>query len=190
MNLTLKQKIRSYAEEILDEVIGFRRHFHQNPELSFYEEQTANFITDLLDDWSVNYKSNINGNGIIAFLKGELEGEKVVAFRADMDALPIQENNNVSYCSRNNGVMHACGHDVHMANLLGVIKIMQKMKSLFSGTVVFIFQPAEERYPGGAKGMLKDELFIDLEPDCCFGLHVYPEMNAGEVGFKAGQHMA
>jgi amidohydrolase len=191
MELTeLKQKVESLAKEIHPEIIGFRRHLHMHPELSKEERQTAQYIHSRLDEWGVDYRAGIAGHGILAELKFNNPGKKVIALRADMDALPITEQNDVPYKSLNPGVMHACGHDVHMASLLGVILILQKMKADLEGTVKFIFQPSEETYPGGAIGMIREGVLENPKPDLVIGQHVYPELEAGKAGLKGGFYMA
>jgi amidohydrolase len=191
MELTeLKHKVESLASELHPEVVGFRRHLHMHPELSKEERQTAQYLLARLDEWGVNYRAGIAGHGILAEMKFRNPAKKVIALRADMDALPITEQNEVPYKSLNPGVMHACGHDVHMASLLGVIRILQKMKDDLEGTVKFIFQPSEERYPGGAIGMIREGVLENPKPDLVIGQHVYPELEAGKTGLKGGFYMA
>ncbi|MCL4118986.1 UNVERIFIED_CONTAM: hypothetical protein GTU68_031887, partial [Idotea baltica] len=167
-----------------------RRHIHANPELSFFEEETAQFIQSKLDEIGVPYIADFAGHGIVVKIEGKNPAKKIIALRADIDALPITEANDISYKSTNEGVMHACGHDVHTANLLGVIKILNELKNEFEGTVKCIFQPAEEKFPGGASLMIKEGVLKNPEPTIIIGQHVHPPMNVGNVGFAEGKYMA
>ncbi len=182
-------QIKKIASEIADEVIANRRHLHQNPELSFEEKETAAFIASALDDLDIAYQP-IAGNGLLAIIKGDLPSDKVIALRADIDALPITEANNISYKSKNEGVMHACGHDVHTASLLGTAKILNTLKPAFGGTIKLLFQPAEERLPGGASIMIKEGALENPKPQGIIGQHVMPLIDAGKVGFRSGKYMA
>ncbi len=187
----MKEKIKQLAKAYFKEIVSIRRHLHQYPELSFQEQETAKYIASLLDKWNIDYESGIAGNGIVALIKGKNPEKKVIALRADTDALPVVEKNDIPYKSKNNGVMHACGHDAHTASLLGVIKIMNDIKDQLEGTIKFIFQPAEEKLPGGAKQMI-DEGVLNNEPkpELIIGQHVYPELPAGKIGIKKGPYMA
>ena len=173
-----------------EDVKNIRHHIHSNPELSFHEEKTAAFISSKLSEFGIEHQTNIGGFGIVGSIKGMLSGNKVVALRADMDALPITEKNEVEYKSKVNGIMHACGHDVHSASLLGTAKILNQLKANFGGTVKLIFQPAEEKLPGGASIMIKDGVLENPKPDLIIGQHVFPNMQAGKAGFRSGQYMA
>lgn len=186
----LKQQIKKLAENIENEVLTIRRHLHANPELSFHEAETSKYICDKLDEYGIEYRSGIANYGILGVIKGEKPGGKIIALRADMDALPVVEENNLEFKSTNEGVMHACGHDIHSASLLGTAKILNELKSEFAGTVLLIFQLGEERIPGGAKLMMEDGLFRDYTPELIIGQHVYPELPAGEVGMRPGAYMA
>lgn len=185
----LKEKIQGFAEKYFQEVVSVRRHLHKYPELSFQEENTSKFICSKLDEWEIPYKKGIVKTGILAELEGNKPG-KIIGFRADMDALPVYENNDVEYASVHKGVMHACGHDVHTASLLGAIRILKEIQDHWSGKIKFVFQPGEERIPGGAKLMLEEGLFEAEEPQIMIAQHVYPDMEAGKVGFRSGQYMA
>jgi amidohydrolase len=187
---SLKQTIKEKAAEILPEVIGLRRHLHMNPELSTLENNTAQFVTGKLTEYGIQFKSGIGGNGIVATIEGRNPTNQTIALRADMDALPIQETNEVEYKSQNPGVMHACGHDVHMACLLGAARILDQMKTSFEGSIRLIFQPSEEKFPGGALAMIKDGVLENPVPERIFGQHVFPELEAGKIGLKAGNYMA
>lgn len=187
----MKDRIKQLANNYLTEIINIRRHLHQYPELSFQETETAKYISVVLKKWGVEFESGIAGNGIVAVLKGKNPSKKIIALRADIDALPVTELNNVSYKSKNKGVMHACGHDVHTASLLGVVKIMQDIKNEFEGTIKFIFQPAEEKLPGGAKQMIEEGVLSNEPiPELIIGQHVYPELPVGKIGVKEGAYMA
>ncbi|MDD3725409.1 MAG: amidohydrolase, partial [Bacteroidales bacterium] len=158
-NSNIKVSINLLAKEYFNEIVEIRRHLHRWPELSKKEFATSDFICRELDKMELSYRRNIGGNGIMGFVEGSLDNGKCVAFRADMDALPINEENNHDFVSQNPGVMHACGHDMHIASLLGTIKILKSLSNEFSGRFMFIFQPSEEEYPGGAISMLNDGVF-------------------------------
>ncbi len=187
--MDVKQKIRKLSAEHIKEIIQIRQHLHAHPELSFQEYQTSEFICKKLDEWNVSYRKGIAGTGILAELEGKAEG-RIIGFRADMDALPVQEENNIPYKSLNEGIMHACGHDVHSASLLGAIRILKELRNDLSGKIKFVFQPGEERIPGGAKLMLEEHLFDEEEPELMIAQHVYPDLEVGTLGFKSGRYMA
>lgn len=182
--------IKAKAEEYYPEIQAIRHHIHSNPELSFKEYKTAEYISGKLTEWGIEHQTGIAGTGIVAMIKGNKPDKKCIAVRADMDALPIQEANDVSYKSKNDGVMHACGHDVHSSCLLGVARILHDTKDDWTGTVKLIFQPGEEMHPGGASLMIKEGILEKPKPQAIFGLHVYPHMPSGQVGFRSGQYMA
>lgn len=184
-----RNKIQGLAAEIFNDVVANRRHLHANPELSFHEYQTSAFVASKLDELNIPYQK-MAGTGLVALIKGSLESDKVVALRADMDALPIAEKNEVLYKSKNEGVMHACGHDVHTSSLLGTAKIINELKDEFGGTVKLIFQPAEEKLPGGASLMIKDGVLENPKPEAVIGQHVMPMIDTGKVGFRSGKYMA
>ncbi len=186
----LKAEIKSISSKIQEEIIGIRRHIHAHPELSNEEVKTAVFISQKLVEWNIPHEKNIAGNGISVLLKGDLKGEKVIAIRGELDALPIFEKNVVPYKSCNDGVMHACGHDVHSAALLGTLRILQQLKSQWGGTVKAIFQPAEEKLPGGGSVMIANGILENPKPDSILALHVFPTLEYGKVGFREGQYMA
>ncbi|PLX11251.1 MAG: amidohydrolase [Marinilabiliales bacterium] len=188
--MELKDKINQLAEKYYQQVVDIRRHLHQNPELSFQEYETSKYITSLLDSWGIKYKSGIANTGITCLIEGINPDKKVIALRADMDALPVEEQNDLPYKSKNKGVMHACGHDAHTSSLLGTLLILNELKDLFEGAVKFIFQPAEEKLPGGAKQMIEEGILENPKPNFVLGQHVYPDLNAGNVGFKKGVYMA
>ncbi len=188
--MSYKQQIKDLSDEILDEVITFRRFLHQHPELSFQEENTSAYVAGKLKDWDIPYKENVGGYGVVGIIEGNDVNGKTIALRADMDALPIQEENDVDYASCNPGVMHACGHDVHTASLLGTAYVLNKLKNRFPGRIKLIFQPAEERLPGGASLMIKAGVLQNPEPQVILGQHVHPPLEVGKVGFRPGQYMA
>jgi amidohydrolase len=185
----LKDKITNLANQIHSDVVANRRHLHANPELSFHEYETAAFVAQKLDELGIEYKKMAN-TGLVALIKGAKQSDAVVALRADMDALPIVEANDVVYKSKNPGVMHACGHDVHTSSLLGTAKILTELKNEFGGTVKLIFQPAEEKLPGGANMMIKEGVLENPKPNAVLGQHVMPLIESGKVGFRSGKYMA
>lgn len=184
-----KEKVQQLAAEIFDEVVSSRRHLHTYPELSFQEYETSKFIQARLGELDIPY-TVMADTGVVGLIRGELQSEKVIALRADIDALPISEANEQPYTSKNNGVMHACGHDVHTSSLLGAAFILQQLKSEFGGTIKLIFQPGEERLPGGASIMIAEGVLQNPEPQHIIGQHVMPLINAGKVGFRSGIYMA
>ena len=187
----MKQLIKAKCDAYFDEVVAIRRQLHQHPELSFCEKETAELIKKCLASKNIEFQSDIAGFGVVATIKGAVRTDRVcpiIALRADMDALPIQEQKDLPYRSVNSGVMHACGHDAHMAMLLGTAFILNELKDKFSGTVKLIFQPGEEKLPGGASLMIKEGVLDDV--DLIIGQHVYPDLPCGEVGFHAGAYMA
>jgi len=185
----IKEQIQQLSKDIFNDVVANRRHLHSHPELSFHEFETSAFIGRKLDELGLQYQKMAD-NGLVALIKGEKPSDKVIALRADMDALPITEVNEVSYKSQNVGVMHACGHDAHTSSLLGTAKILTDLKSQFGGTVKLIFQPAEEKLPGGASLMIKEGVLENPKPQAVIGQHVMPLIDAGKVGFRAGKYMA
>lgn len=188
--MDFKEQIKELiTPEFKEELVDIRRHLHQHPELSFKEHETSAFIREKLDLWGISYRYPIVETGIIASVKGKDKGP-CIAVRADMDALPIQEDSGLEFQSENQGVMHACGHDLHMTSLLGAIRITDQLKDQFGGELLFIFQPGEELLPGGARLMLEEGVFDDLKPDAIIAQHVLPEMEAGHVGFREGRYMA
>ncbi len=185
-----RQQVKEQTSKWAGDLISIRRYLHAHPELSFNEENTAQYISSLLDEWGISYTKGIAGHGISGLIKGKNHHKKVVALRADIDALPIYEKNNIPYKSKNKGVMHACGHDVHTTCLLGTIKFLNLNKDNFEGSVKFIFQPAEEKLPGGAIQMIKAGILKNPVPDVMIGQHVFPDLEVGKVGFRAGMYMA
>jgi len=186
----LKSRIKTLARLYLADITGIRRHIHANPELSTREFETAAFVASKLTEMGIPFQDGIAETGIVAFIEGKNPSHKTIALRADMDALPIFEENEVSYKSKNEGVMHACGHDAHTASLLGAARILKAMREDFEGTIKLFFQPSEERYPGGAIRMIKAGAMENPRPVHVFGQHVYPELEAGKVGMRSGEYMA
>jgi len=186
----LKEKIKQLAKEYHEEIIHIRRHLHQHPELSFQEIETGKFIAKKLQQFGIPHQHGIADNGVVGLIKGKNPNKKVVALRGDIDALPIQEANEVPYKSKHEGVMHACGHDVHTSSLLGSAKILNALKDHFEGTIKLIFQPGEEKLPGGASIMIKEGVLENPAPKSIFGQHVHPPLEAGTIGIKSGKYMA
>ncbi|MFD2145096.1 M20 metallopeptidase family protein [Mucilaginibacter antarcticus] len=185
----IKQQIQELSKGLYNEVVANRRHLHSHPELSFAEVETSAFVAKKLDELGIGWE-RMADNGLVALIKGEKPSDQVIALRADMDALPITEVNDVPYKSQNEGVMHACGHDVHTSSLLGTAKILTQLKNEFGGTVKLIFQPAEERLPGGASLMIAEGVLENPKPQAVLGQHVMPLIDAGKFGFRSGQYMA
>ncbi len=188
--MLLAEKIKQKAEDQFNSVVDIRRHLHQHPELSFNEHNTSAYVAKQLDQIGISYKNKIAGTGIVAMIEGKNPSKKIIALRADMDALPIQEANDVPYKSVNAGVMHACGHDVHTSSLLGVGKILNDLRNEFEGSIKLIFQPAEEKLPGGASLMIKEGVLENPKPSGIIGQHVMPLIETGKVGFRSGVYMA
>ncbi len=185
----IKEKIKNLASQYAEEFIDIRRHLHQYPELSYKEFETSKFIQKLLSAWNIPYEV-LAKTGVAGLIKGKNPDKKILALRADMDALPIAEQNEVDYKSKNNGVMHACGHDVHTTCLLGAAKILNELRGEWEGTVKLIFQPGEERNPGGASLMIKEGVLEKPNPQSIFALHVHPGLEVGKLSFRSGMVMA
>jgi amidohydrolase len=183
-------KIKKLSTASYDEAVNLRRYMHMHPELSYHEEKTGAFITEKLKSYGIPYQHGIAVNGVVALIEGKNKDKKVIALRADFDALPITEENEVPYKSQNIGVMHACGHDYHTATLLLVGKILYDLRDEFEGTIKLIFQPAEEKLPGGASIMIAEGVLENPKPISIIGQHVYPPLEAGKVGLKPGPYMA
>jgi amidohydrolase len=184
------EQIRLLAEAHYTDVLAMRRHLHMHPELSYQEVETSSFVAAQLQRLGLEVQTGIGGHGLTAFIRGNNPESRLVALRADMDALPIVEQNDVEYKSKREGLMHACGHDVHTSSLLGAAIILNELRDQFEGTIQLVFQPAEEVLPGGASLMLKDGVFAKRKPQAIFGQHVYPELPAGKIGLKPGVYMA
>lgn len=188
--MDIKQKVLSLSSEYFDEIKAVREHLHAHPELSFEEHKTSLYIQKKLDEFGIPYEKKWAGTGVLAVIKGKKHDSMNIALRADMDALPIQEVSNKSYKSKNDGIMHACGHDVHSACLLGAAKILHQLKEEWSGSIYLIFQPAEEKFPGGASLLIKEGLLQKIKAKKIIAQHVYPELQFGKLGFKEGMYMA
>ena len=184
------ERIREKAQQYFPIVQGIRQHIHAHPELSFKEFQTADFIAAQLAAWGIPHTTGVAGTGIVALIEGRNPGKKCIALRSELDALPIQEANDVAYRSVNAGIMHACGHDVHSSCLLGAARILNDLRNDWEGTIKLLFQPGEEKHPGGASLMIKAGVLENPKPEAILALHVYPHLPCGEVGFRAGQYMA
>lgn len=188
--MELNDKVLGLSEQFFEEINGFRKELHAHPELSFEEFETSERIKKKLKEYGIPFEDGWAGTGIIAWLEGANPGSNCIALRADMDALPITEKNQTDYVSKNPGVMHACGHDVHSSCLLGAAKILNELKEQWSGKIIFIFQPGEEKFPGGASLLLKEGLLEKFQPKKIIAQHVYPELEVGKLGFREGMYMA
>jgi amidohydrolase len=185
----LLQRIKELANQYSDEFISVRRYLHAHPELSYQEWETSKFIQEKLNFFKIPYSVKA-GTGVVGLIKGRNPQSRVVALRGDMDALPIVEKNEVPYKSTKEGVMHACGHDVHTTCLLGAARILAETKDDWEGTVKLIFQPGEEKNPGGASLLIKEDVLKDPAPECIYALHVNPQLEAGKLSFRGGKVMA
>ncbi|MDH3711609.1 MAG: M20 family metallopeptidase [Cyclobacteriaceae bacterium] len=190
MGASLRDTIKDLAAAQAHELVKIRRHLHANPELSFEEYQTAKYVSNKLREYGLSPQEGIATTGVVVHVEGKNPNKKVLALRADMDALPIQEANDVPYKSVNPGIMHACGHDVHTTSLLGTAKILQQVRNQFEGTVKLLFQPGEEKIPGGASIMIKEGVLSNPEVSRILGQHVMPFIDVGKVGFREGMYMA
>lgn len=185
----LQQTIQSLAKQYAAQYIEVRHHLHAHPELSYQEFETSAFVQEQLATLNIPFEVKAT-TGVVGLIKGKNPESRVIALRADMDALPIQEENQVPYKSTKPGIMHACGHDVHTTCLLGAAQILQETKDQWEGTVKLIFQPGEERNPGGASIMIKDGVLVNPAPQGIFGMHVHPGLDLGKLSFRKGRVMA
>lgn len=185
-----KERIAQLAREIHAETVETRRHLHRHPELSFREEQTGAFVAARLETLGIPHQKGVAGHGVVGWIRGLNPEKRLIALRADLDALPIQEENEASYRSENLGIMHACGHDVHTSSLLGTANILMQSSQEWEGTVQLIFQPAEEVLPGGAFLMIQEGALDNPRPSLILGQHVHPSLEAGRVGMREGMFMA
>ena len=185
----IKERIRQLAKDHAAEFIGIRHHLHAHPELSYEEYDTSAFVQQKLQSWGIPFVVMAK-TGVVGLLKGKNPGKRVVALRADMDALPITEENDIDYKSTKPGVMHACGHDVHTTCLLGAARILHSLKDEWEGTVKLIFQPGEEKNPGGASLMIADGVLENPKPEKIVALHVHPGLEVGRLSFRNGMVMA
>jgi len=185
----IKESIQKLAKDHAKEFIEIRHHLHAHPELSYKEFETSAFVQQKLKEWGIPFEVKAT-TGVVGLIKGKNPGKKVIALRGDMDALPIIEENDVDYRSKNIGVMHACGHDVHTTCLLGAAKILNELKDEWEGTVKLIFQPGEEKNPGGASLLIAEGVLEDPKPEKIFALHVHPGLEVGKLSFRNGMVMA
>lgn len=186
----MKEVLKQKSAAILDEVITIRRHLHAHPELSFQEYETSAYVKSKLTEWGIRFQE-ICETGIVAVIRPDgNQDDHCIALRADLDALPIAEANEVVYKSKHEGIMHACGHDVHTSILLGAAKIIQDHKNELAQPVKLIFQPGEEKLPGGASLMIKAGVLENPIVDKIYALHVFPELEVGKVGLRSGMYMA
>jgi hippurate hydrolase len=185
----IAERIRQLASAYAADTIAIRHHLHAHPELSYKEFETSKFIQQKLDGLGISYQI-MAGTGVVALIEGKDPSSRIIALRADIDALPIHEENKVPYRSLNDGVMHACGHDVHTSCLLGAARILNETKNEWSGTVKLIFQPGEERNPGGASILIKEGVLENPRPSLIVGMHVNPQLETGKLSFRGGKVMA
>tara|TARA_B100000508_G_scaffold137355_1_gene131717 strand:- start:246487 stop:247680 length:1194 start_codon:yes stop_codon:yes gene_type:complete len=192
MNNDLKSRIKGKSEEIYEKVVGYRKHLHMHPELSYQEHNTMQYISDQLSAIGIHHQTGVADTGIIALIEGDHheQGSPCIGLRADIDALPILEENDVPYVSKNKGVMHACGHDVHTSVLLGAAEILFSLRNELEDPIKLIFQPGEEKNPGGASLMINAGCLNDPPVKEMYALHVFPDMPVGQIGTKEGLYMA
>lgn len=188
--MSLLATIKSLSEKYSSDVVSFRRYLHAHPELSYQEFNTVKYVEQQLRSFGIDHLTPMATTGMVAEVRGKNHEKKTIALRADMDALPIVEANEVPYKSQNEGVMHACGHDVHTSSLLGTAKILHEVRDQFEGTVRFLFQPGEEKNPGGASYMIAEGALKNPQPMGILGQHVFPLLPAGKIGFREGMYMA
>ena len=189
LRIMLQEKIKLLAKKYASEFIEVRHHLHAYPELSYQEFETSKFIREKLNEFGIPFEIKAT-TGIIGKIEGINPSKRIIALRADMDALPIKEENNVLYKSKHEGIMHACGHDVHSSVLLGASKILNELKNEFEGTIKLIFQPGEERNPGGASLLIKENVLENPTPSAIVALHVHPGLPVGKLSFRSGVVMA
>ncbi|HEU4634124.1 MAG TPA: M20 family metallopeptidase [Flavisolibacter sp.] len=185
----LQQKIKELAKSYAPEFIEVRHYLHAHPELSYQEFGTSRFVQDRLTEYNIPFEVKAT-TGIVGLIEGRNPRSRIVALRGDMDALPITEENDVPYKSIHPGVMHACGHDVHTTCLLGAAKILSQTRDEWEGTVKLLFQPGEEKNPGGASLLIKEGALENPKPECIFALHVNPQLEIGNLSFRGGKVMA
>jgi amidohydrolase len=188
--MSIQHKIKQLAHQHAAQVVANRRYLHTNPELSFQEYNTAQFVANQLKDMGLQPQEGVANTGVVCLIEGRNPSSKVVGLRADMDALPIVEANDVPYKSQTLGVMHACGHDAHTASLLGTARILHQLRDEFEGTVKLVFQPGEEKIPGGASLMIKEGVLQNPNLQSMLGQHVAPNIPVGKIGFREGMYMA
>ena len=185
----MHSKIKALAQKYAPEFIEVRHHLHAHPELSYQEYETSKFVQQRLTDLGIPFEVKAT-TGVVGLIRGKNPDSRIIALRADMDALPIKEENDIPYKSKNEGVMHACGHDVHTTCLLGAAKILKELSNEWEGTIKLIFQPGEEKNPGGASLMIKDGVLENPKPEAILALHVNTILEVGELSFRGGKVMA
>lgn len=185
----MQETIKALAKKYAPEFVEVRHHLHAHPELSYQEFETSKFVQNKLSSFGISFEIKAT-TGVVGLIKGKNPDKRIIALRADMDALPIKEENDISYKSKNEGVMHACGHDVHTSCLLGAAKILNELKNEWEGTVKLIFQPGEEKNPGGASLMIKDGVLENPKPQAILALHVNTILEVGKLSFRGGKVMA
>ncbi len=185
----IAERIQKLASAYAADTISIRHHLHAHPELSYQEYNTSAFVKQQLDSIGISHRSMAD-TGVVGLIEGNQPSSRIIALRADMDALPIQEENDLPYRSKNSGIMHACGHDVHTSCLLGAARILYETRHEWNGTVKLIFQPGEERNPGGASIMIREGVLENPAPELIVGLHVNPQLETGKLSFRAGKVMA
>lgn len=192
MNLEIQRKIKELSTSVKSKVLAYREYLHANPELSYQEFETMKFVSSVLTDLGIEHQSGIGDTGVVAIIRGDhhKENQVCIGLRADLDALPIQEENDIECKSKVDGVMHACGHDVHTSVLLGTAEVLQVLRNELPYPVKLIFQPGEEKNPGGATLMIRDGVLENPKVSKMFALHVFPDMEVGNIGFKEGLYMA
>lgn len=188
--MSLLERIKTLSVENSVNTVDIRRHLHAHPELSYQEHNTVAYVSEVLKGWGIDRQTPMATTGLMVEIQGRNPTRKTIALRADMDALPITEANDVSYKSKNVGVMHACGHDVHTSSLLGTARILHHLRDSFEGTVRLVFQPGEEKNPGGASYMIRDGVLQNPVPSAILGQHVFPLLPVGKIGFREGMYMA
>jgi len=188
--MLIKSKIQQLVAHYTAYVTHCYRTIHANPELSFCEYETAAFVCSELDKMGIEYRNGIAGTGVLGIIKGKNPDKKTIALRADMDALPVCEAVDIAWKSKNENVMHACGHDVHTACLMGAAQVLNAIRDDFEGTVLLVFQPGEEKAPGGARLMLEAGVFDNYKPDLILAQHVSVDYQTGTMGFRSGKIMA
>lgn len=192
MNRDLQALIRKRSADLWPKVRAYREHLHAHPELSYQEFETMKYVSTVLTSIGIPHESGIGGTGVVGIIRGDhhTEEQACVGLRADLDALPIQEENDVPYKSKKDGIMHACGHDVHTSILLGAAELLYELRNQLPQPVKLVFQPGEEKNPGGATYMIRDGVLEQPPVERMFALHVFPDMNVGNIGFKEGIYMA
>lgn len=188
--MSLLESVKRLSKEFAGEIIEIRRDLHAHPELSYQEFNTAKLVASRLKSYGLKPQEGVAGTGVVVVIEGKNPARKVIALRADLDALPIHEANKTPYASQVPGVMHACGHDVHTSSLLGTAKILNSLRDQFEGSVKLIFQPGEEKNPGGASIMIKEGVLEKPKPAAIIGQHVLPLLPVGKIGFRPGKYMA